>query len=217
MTMLAIEPAICKKCGNKQNYTKVITWNTWLDPEFPGYNKCYNCGKELKYEDIDMSSCTPKHRGEVRFHKIYERLSLKENNNNNDEEEITCSKCGSTKLSRAFSCGIKLPDKYKDKENYHVSKSYYSCGECGHERYLSLEEILSCALYEFVENGEEEHEYIVKEVDNYQEIINERSRQMKEKFEQIENELISEGLITTREEEQEYRDKYDEELRNKYN
>lgn len=215
MTMLATEPAICRKCGNRQYYTKVITWNTWLNPEYPAYNKCYKCGEELKYDDIDMTTCSPHHRSEVRFHKIYERLSSKGEDNNNDEE-IVCPKCGSTKLSYGFTGGIKLPDKYKNKENYHVSKSFYSCSECGHETYLTLEEILSCGLYEFVENGEEEHEYIVKNVDNYQEIIDEWDRQRKEELEQIENELISEGLITTREEEQEYRDKYYEELHRKY-
>ena len=109
--------------------------------------------------------------------------------NNNDKEEIVCSKCGSTRLSHGFTCGIELPDKYKGKENYRVSKSYYSCSECGHERYLTLEEILSCGLYEFVENGKEEHEYIIKEVDNYQEIIDEYNKQMKEKLDQAEKKI----------------------------
>lgn len=206
MTMLASEPAICKKCGNKQYYTKIISWNSCQNPGFLPHNKCYKCETEIKYDDIDMSTCSPEHREEVRFNKIYERLSLK--TDDDDEEEIICSKCGSTKLSHGFVCGIELPDKYKDKENYRVSKSYYLCNECGHERYLTLEEILSCGLYDFVENGEEEHEYVIKEVDNYQEIIDEHNKQMKEKMEQIESELILEGLITTREEEQEYRDKY---------
>lgn len=215
MTMLTSEPAICRKCGNKQHYTKVISWNTWIDPEYPARNKCYNCKTEIEYDDIDLSTCSPGHRNEVRFNKIYERLSLKEDNNNN--EEIVCPKCGSTKLSHGFTCGIKLPEKYKDKENYQVEKSHYGCSECGHTTYLTLEEILSCGLYEFIENSnEEEHAYVVKRVDNFQEIMDEWDRQRKEELEQIENELISEGLITTREEEQEYSDKYYEELYKKY-
>jgi hypothetical protein len=213
--MLASEPARCRKCGNEQYYTKVITWNTWLNPEYPANNKCCKCGTEIKYDDIDMLTCSPYHRSEVRSNKIHERLSSKENNGNNDKE-VVCPKCGNTKLSYSSICGIKLPEKYKDKENYQVKKSYYDCSECGHTTYLTLEEILSCGLYEFIENGKEEHEYIVKYVDNYQEIMDEWDRKRKEELEQIENELISEGLITTREEEKEYSDKYYEELHRKY-
>lgn len=215
MTMLASEPVICHKCGNKQLYTKVITWNTWVDPEYPAHNVCWKCGEQLNYDDIDLNTCSPSHREEVRFNKIYERLSSKEENNN--EEEIVCPKCGSTKLSYGFTCGIKLPDKYKDKENYIVEKSYYDCNKCGHTTYLTLEEILSCGLYEFIENGENEHEYIVKYVDNYQEIMDEFERQRNAEMELIEKELILEGLIITREEEQEYSNKYYRKLDEEFN
>lgn len=213
MTMLATEPAICKKCGNEQYYTKVLSWNTFLDPEYPADNKCYKCGTEIKYEDIDMTKCSPNHRDEVRYHKIYERFSSKENDT--DTEELICSKCGSNKILYG-NYYVALPEEYKDKDNYCVKKTCYECEECGHIRYETLEEILSCGLYEFIENGKEEHEYIVKYVDNYQEIIDNWGKQKKEELEQIENELISEGLITTREEEQEYSDKYYKELKERY-
>lgn len=45
MTMLSWEPAICHACGHKQLYTKVITWNMWIDPEYPADNHCGNCGE----------------------------------------------------------------------------------------------------------------------------------------------------------------------------
>ena len=214
MTMLASEPARCRNCGNKQIYTKVLSWNTWLNPEYPAHNKCCNCGTEIKYEDIDMLTCSPSHREEVRFQKIYDRLSAREKSQN--KKNIVCPKCGSDRISYGFSCGIPLPEKYKDKKNYSVQKSYYNCGECGHTTYRTIEDILVSGLYEFVENGENEHEYIVKYVDNYQEILDESTRKRKEEMSEIENELISEGLITTREEEDEYCDNYYKKLRDKY-
>lgn len=215
MTMLSTEPAICKKCGSNQYYTKVITWNTDINPEYPAHNKCYKCGTEIKYEDIDMTKCSPDHRYEVRDHKIYERFYSEEIKNDKNTEKIICSKCGSNKILYG-SYYVALPEEYKDKDNYCVTKTCYECKECGHIRYETIEEILSCGLYEFIENGKEEHEYIVKYVDNYQEIIDNLDKQRKEELEQIENELIFEGLITTREEEKEYSDRYYKELDKKY-
>lgn len=214
MTMLASEPAICKKCGNRQYYTKVITWNMGLNPEYPAHNKCYECGEELKYDDIDMATCSPNHRSDVRYHKIYERLSEKGKNKNTDK--IICPECGSEKVSFVSECGIKLPDKYKDMEGYSVSKSWRECQDCGYKDYDTLDKIMTSDIHEFVENGENEHEYIVKDVENIDEIMREFQRKMREEQEEIEDELISEGLITTREEEKEYRDKYYEELHRKY-
>lgn len=216
MTMLTTEPARCRKCGNKQYYTKVISWNTWIDPEYPARNKCYNCKTEIEYDDIDLSTCSPDHRNEVRFNKIYERLSSKEKIEDSGEE-LVCSKCRSKNISSGSTMGIKLPDKYKYEDGYQVNKSFVTCNECGHKEYETLEEILSCGLYEFIENSnEEEHAYVVKRVANFQEIMDEWDRQRKEELECIENELIAEGLITTREEEQEYSDKYYKELYKKY-
>ena len=203
--MLAAEPAICKKCGNKQFYTKVITWNTWLNPEYPAHNKCYKCGEEITYNDIDLSSCSPKHREEVRYGKIHTTYNSKIKDKS--ESNNVCPECGS-EMCFALSCGIKLPEKYKDNQNYSVEKRYHICNECGYKKYQTVEEITASGLYEFVENGTEEHEYIVKKSDNYQEIIQKQNEQFAKELEQIENELISEGLISTREEEQEYIDNY---------
>ena len=210
MTMLSSEPAVCKKCGNKQLYTKVLSWNTWLDPEYPANNKCYKCGTEISYDDIDLSICSPSHREEIRFIKIHERFELENEETNTDK--IICPKCGNSKLSYVYSY-VSLPDKYKDQKDYLVEKASYACHECGYERYKTIEEILDCGLYDFVENGEHEYEYIVKRSDNYQEIINQSIQWQNEELTRIENELIAEGLISTREEEQEYHDKYYEDLK----
>ena len=213
MTMLASEPARCKNCGNEQLYTKVLSWNTWLDPEYPANNKCYKCGTEILYDDIDLSTCSPSHREEIRFIKIHERFELE--NEETDTDKITCPKCGNSKLSYVYSY-VSLPDKYKDQKDYLIEKASYVCHECGYERYKTIEEILACGLYEFVENGEREHEYIVRRSDNYQEIINKSIQWQNDELARIENELVSEGLITTREEEQEYHDKYWEDLRKRW-
>lgn len=202
MTMFSTEMAKCRKCGQKQVYEKVLSWNSWLG--CPPINTCWRCGKELNYDDIDLNDCSPQHRNEVRNQKIYERLSSKEKVEDNGKE-LVCSKCGSKNISSGSTIGIKLPNKYKYEVGYQVNKNFVTCNECGHEEYETLEELLACGLYEFIENSnEEEHAYVVKRVDNFQEIMDEWDRQRKEELEQIENELISEGLITTREEEQEY-------------
>lgn len=212
MTMLASEPAICKNCGNKQRFTKVISWNVCLDPKYPANNKCCQCGTEIEYDDIDMLTCSPFHREEVRRKKIYDRY-LKEENND-DEEDTICPKCGSNRISYGF--GVRsLPEKYKNEKDYVVQNGYYQCEECGHITYETIEDILSSGLFEFIENGENEHEYIVKRVDNYQDIINKLNKQKEEKLDKIENELILEGLITTREEEKEYSNKYFKKLEEK--
>jgi hypothetical protein len=208
--MLSSEPARCKNCGNEQLYTKVLSWNTWLDPEYPANNKCYKCGTEISYDDIDLSACSPSHREEIRFIKIHERFELENEETNTDK--IVCPKCGNNKLSHVYSY-VSLPDKYKDQKYYSVAKESYVCNGCGHKRYKTIEEILACGLYEFVENGECEHEYIVRRVDNYQEIIDQCVQWQNEELTRIENELVAEGLIPTREEEQEYHDKYYEGLR----
>lgn len=212
MTMLSSEYAICKNCGSQQLYTKVLSWNTWLDPEYPANNKCSNCGCEITYDDIDMSKCTPSHREEVRLDKIYERMSAKENK---DKVSIICPECGSDNNSYVYNY-VRLPDKYKDKDNYLVYSFYYKCKECGCKIYETIEKILSSGFYEFIENGEKEHEYIVKRVDNYKEIIAEANRKMKEELDKTEKELIAEGLITTREEEKEYENKYNEQHKKKW-
>lgn len=209
MTMLASEPAVCRKCGNKQYYTKVITWNTMVDPEYPAHNVCYKCGNELNYDDIDLNTCSPGHREEIRNNKIYEVLHA------NDIYE-KCPKCCSNKWSHVFCSGIKLPDKYNDKKEYSVHKSYHKCSDCNFVKYDTTEDILDCGLYEFVENGLGEHEYIFRKVDNFDELIKECEQEIQQEREKIENELISKGIITTREEEKEYSDNYYVELRNKY-
>lgn len=85
MSIIKSEPAICSNCGAEQYFTKVISWNTLLDPEYPA-NKCHQCGKELEYDDIDMSKCSPFHRGEVRRTKIVERLLEIEKENGQCDE-----------------------------------------------------------------------------------------------------------------------------------
>lgn len=212
--MLTCEPAKCRNCGNESFYTKVLSWNTFIDPEYPARNICCNCGAEIKYDDIDFLTCSPSHREEVRLNTIYNRLSDKEKSAN--KEDVVCPQCGSNELSSWFSCGSNLPEKYKGKRNHEVHKGYYRCNKCGNTSYRTIEDILSSGIYEFVEKGENEYEYIVKYVDNYQEIIKKYEKQKKKKLEQIERELIEEGLITTQEEEREYADKYFKELREKY-
>ena len=120
MTMLASEPAICKKCGNRQYYTKVITWNMGLNPEYPAHNKCYECGEELKYDDIDMATCSPNHRSDVRYHKIYERLSEKGKNKNTDK--IICPECGSEEIQQLRRVTGYLTGNYTTAFNYGKQK-----------------------------------------------------------------------------------------------
>lgn len=209
MTMLASEPAICRKCGNKQYYTKVITWNTLVDPEYPAHNVCYKCGTELNYDDIDLTTCSPDHRAEIRNNKIYEVLYA-------NDIYIKCPKGGSDQLHHVFCGGIGFPNKYKDKDGYCVHKSYRECSDCNFVKYDTIEDILDSELYEFVENGLGEHEYIFKKVDNFDELIKQYEQEQMQDRERIENELISKGIITSREEEKEYSDNYYVELRNKY-
>lgn len=209
MTMLASEPAICRKCGNKQRYTKVITWNTMVDPEYPAHNDCYKCGEELHYDDIDLNSCSPNHRYEIRMNKVCDVLL-----ENVIKEK--CPKCGSEKWSHVFNCNGELPDKYKDKEEYDVHKSYHKCEDCNFVKYDTVEDILDSGLYTFVENGLDEHEYIMKQVDNFDELLEEYQLEIEQKKERIENELISKGIITTRKEEKEYSDCYYENLRKEF-
>lgn len=109
-----------------------------------------------------------------------------------------------------------MPDKYNDEKEYSVHKSYHECSDCNFVKYDTVEDILDCGLYEFVENGLGEHEYIFREVDNFDELIKECEQKIQQEREKIENELISKGIITTREEEKEYSDNYYVELRNKY-
>jgi DNA-directed RNA polymerase subunit RPC12/RpoP len=205
MTMLASEPAICKNCGNEQLYTKVISWNMWLNPEYPANNICHKCGAQINYDDIDLSTCSPNHREEIRWNKIYERM--KEIQKNSGEEDIVCPKCGSSKISFGFYT-LELPEKYKNEKDYRAEKSYYDCSECGQKTYQTIEDILSSGFYEFVENGQNEHEYIVKKSDNYDELMDEAEVQMRAERDRAESELILEGVITTKEEEKEYSDKY---------
>ena len=73
MTMLEREPAKCPQCGNEQDYTKVISWNTFLDPVYPANNKCRKCGADITYDDIDLTTCSPEHRESIRFGKIMEQ------------------------------------------------------------------------------------------------------------------------------------------------
>ena len=62
MTMISVEPAICKKCSTKQLYTIVYSWNESIDPVYPANNVCNNCGEKLTSDDIDMNKCSPNHR-----------------------------------------------------------------------------------------------------------------------------------------------------------
>lgn len=71
MTMISVEPAICKKCGIKQPYTVVHSWNKLIDPIYPANNICKNCGEKLTSDDIDMNKCSPDHRLWTRGVKIY--------------------------------------------------------------------------------------------------------------------------------------------------
>lgn len=208
MTMLSSEPAICRKCGNKQQYIKVITWNTMVDPEYPAHNVCYKCGNELDYDDIDLKSCSPGHREEIRRNKIYDEIHA------NDIHE-KCPKCGSEHWNQVFTGGIKLPNKYKRENGYYVHKSLHECSDCNYKKYDTAKDILNSELYEVVEDGEGEHEYIIKEVSNYNELISELQEENKRIWEQAENDLISKGIITTMEEEKEYSDNYYTELRKK--
>lgn len=202
MTMLSSEPAICKKCGNKQNYTIVLSWNTWLDPEYPAKNFCYKCGEQLNEDDIDLNSCTPYHREHVRNIKIYNRINEKYK-----EEKVVCPKCGSEKYYYGSQFSIS-PEKYNELDDYSIHKSWMECKECGHKRYETLEDYLATGLYEFIENGEEEHQYILKESSNYEKIQEECEKEENRRREEAEQELIAEGIITTREEEKEYEQKY---------
>ena len=71
MIMISVEPVICKKCGTKQLYSIVQSWNTWVDPTYPANNICKNCGEKLTSDDIDMNKCSPNHRMWTRAVKIY--------------------------------------------------------------------------------------------------------------------------------------------------
>lgn len=207
--MLACEPAICRKCGNKQYYTKVITWNTDIDPEYPAKNICYECGAKINYDDIDLNNCSPNHREEIRNNKIYEAL------HSNDVHE-KCPKCGSDNWHHVFHCGMKLPDKYKDKKEYCAYEGYCECSDCNFVKYDTNKDILDPRLYEFVENGFGEHEYIFKKVDNFDELIKQYKQEERQDRERIEVELLSQGIITTKEEENKYSDSYYEKLRKEF-
>ena len=188
MTMLSWEPAICHACGHKQLYTKVITWNMWIDPEYPADNHCGNCGEEIDYKDIDLDSCSPEHRYELRY-------------------SINCD----SDMNAFSTMGIQLPDKYKNKKECYVVKSGYVCPNCETRVYDTKDDICD-DMHDFVDYGENEHEYIVKDSDNYRELWEQHQREFDSAIEDIEAELVSQGMITSREEEDEYKKRYYEQL-----
>lgn len=206
MTMLSWEPAICHKCGHKQLYTKVITWNMWLNPEYPADNYCTNCKEEINYDDIDLNSCSPEHRYERRYSIIYDKYREL----NGDDSERKCPNCDSD--MNAFSTmGIKLPDKYKGRDGCYVVKSGYVCPDCYTRIYDTKDDICD-DMHDFVDYGENEHEYIVKDSDNYRELWEQHQREFDSAIEDIESELVSQRMITSREEEDEYKKRYYEQL-----
>lgn len=203
MTMLASEPAICHKCGRRQFYTIVITWNTFLNPTYPASNKCVNCGEMLNYDDIDLETCTPRHREQLRHSKIMDAY-----NKRHSEYENTkyCPKCGNP-MSYCISMGLKYPDGYSYDDGYYIHKACYEC-ECGEKIYDDKSYFDNSELYEFVDYGVGEHEYIYKNTKNHDKIVDDMELQMAAELKLIESELIESKQITTREEEEEYSKKY---------
>lgn len=204
MTMLTCEPAICSKCDNKQLYTKVLTWNTFINSTYPANNTCYKCGNKLNYEDIDINECSPFHREEIRFSKIYQRLGDINKSNSIKEK---CEVCGSEKLSQCDCWGIDVPDEFKNDKSVRVAKKWTECSDCGHKKYLSVEECCE-NYYDYIRDGDNEYEYIVKKNKDFDKIMNEFSIKREIKFEKVKNELIQEGLITSDEEEEKYYREY---------
>lgn len=210
MTMLSWEPAICHKCGHKQLFTKVITWNMWLDPKYPADNRCGNCGEEINYNDIDLNSCSPMHRYEYRYSIIYDKYRELYD----DDSERKCPNCNSD-MDAFSTIGIKLPDKYKNKKEYHVVKSGYVCSNCD-TRIYDTEYDICDDMHDFVDYGENEHEYIVKDSDNYRELWEQHQKEFDSVMADIEIELVSQGIITSRQEKEKYEKDYYEKLDKKF-
>lgn len=206
MTMLSWEPAICHKCGHKQLYTKVITWNMWLNPEYPADNHCTNCKEEINYDDIDLNSCSPGHRNERRYSIIYNRFRELYG----DDSERKCPNCDRN-MNMFSTMGIKLPDKYKDRDGYYVMKSGYVCPNCDTKIYDTKDDVCD-DMHDFVDYGENKHEYIVKDSDNYRELWEQHQKEFDSVMADIETELVSQGIITSRQEEEKYEKDYYEKL-----
>lgn len=200
----ALEPCICPKCGHKTEYVIVTSTNSFMKDYMPT-NKCPQCGHQLTVEDIDLNTCSPIYREGWRHSKIHEIYSS-ENKEVEEEYSFKCEKCGCTKTCGAGFSLDPLPEKYEDDEDVFLADIYDCCSECGHTQYRDLSFYLDG--YHFLENGEEEGTFILKEKPEHKEKLKAAKEYKEQRLREIEQELITKGELPSQKFEAEYAKNY---------
>lgn len=195
------EPAVCPNCDEETLYHVIISCNSFMMHMLPS-NKC-SCGHELTETDIVLSKASPSHRNSVRNRKIRDYIK---NSNTDDENGWKCEKCGCTKsFGFGFTCGIEIPEQYKNDERITINNGYRICDQCGHETHNTFESYSD--LYDLVEVLDDGN-FLCRKKDNFEEIYKEYKEQEKREFKEAEDYLVSIGEITSEEDEEKYADKY---------
>lgn len=201
--MLQMEPCKCEKCGCEQQYDLVLSASSFMHDMMP-INKCQKCGRQLTSADILLEKCSPDYRRMYRMQKITERqkeIALSEG-----YCPPVCKGCGSQKLLYVVACGLKLPDGYSEGDGYVLRRSYHQCLECGLEVYETCEHVKD--PFEYINTLEDGHTLLFKKKSNYDAIIEQNEKDYRDGVNKIEDQLILDGVLPSREWEGKYKQEY---------